>query len=59
MSKALRLDLDGFEVESLAPSGDQGTFTLESLTRGHGMAETTASVVGGCSIFLCSCCCCC
>ncbi|MEV5409928.1 thiomuracin/GE37468 family thiazolyl RiPP peptide [Thermopolyspora sp. NPDC052614] len=52
------LDLNDFEVEALVPSDTSNGFTLESLPRGHGMNEVTASAVGVC-IFLCSCCCCC
>ncbi|GAA5038549.1 hypothetical protein HNP84_003364 [Thermocatellispora tengchongensis] len=59
MSQSFKLDLDDFDVEPLHAGDSPAGISLESLTRGHGMSEVAASVVGACPILLCSCCCCC
>ncbi|MEV5409930.1 hypothetical protein AB0K60_13970 [Thermopolyspora sp. NPDC052614] len=60
MPRNLALELADVDVERLVPHDAASAASLESLTIGHGMTETAASIlpVGCCSCCLCCCCCC-
>jgi hypothetical protein len=54
----VKLDLSDRLVEDIEIMDLASELALESLSGGHAMTESGASVLGA-AVFLCSCCCCC